>query len=464
LELLLKKGILGLLDEDEHKTGEAHAMDIDELIKNSKRTNYSMINDKYTITRMKIETENKGEKVDINDPNFWTKVLKDEETPGKKLLKEFMQLKENNHFMDESTQNDYFKKLNEQIYCYVEKAKKGEVNYDEEQDYNNILKQINDDPFVREDLRNVALLLMGDIRKKPRRLKKRDIMGRKRVNKKPKKVKVEEVEDDENKKIQTRPKEEEEFIIEEDPVKDAKSKPKKESKKKKKSKTLGKRPKMEDEGLYRNSDSDDNQHQLIQTKKRNSKKPKKKTKSRSVSKSTSKKKKLKRVKGAEKSVNMNATICVFCRSNKPLEVSQVSGNSTGNSSNPDMSNNVHIIESCGSCKKTFHIECFQNHLNSIANSSSIGLCKTLKNQLSKGEVPVYDSDNKKCFNCIIGLMDCFVCKTVGKVNVKVDSHIEKNVKEAILNAARSMQRDGIGAFMYEELGMFTPFYSFFVFF
>ena len=87
IELLLKKGILGLLDDDENGEKEAHTMDIDELIKNSKTTNYSMINDKYTITRMNVKTDNKEKKVDIDDPDFWKKVLKDEETPGKVLFK-----------------------------------------------------------------------------------------------------------------------------------------------------------------------------------------------------------------------------------------------------------------------------------------------------------------------------------------------------------------------------------------
>ena len=73
IELLLKKGILGLLDDEENGEKEAHTMDIDELIKNSKTTNYSMINDKYTITRMNVNTDNKEKKVDIDDPDFWKK-------------------------------------------------------------------------------------------------------------------------------------------------------------------------------------------------------------------------------------------------------------------------------------------------------------------------------------------------------------------------------------------------------
>ena len=143
------------------------------------------------------------------------KVLKDEETPGKVLFKEFNQLKENNDFMDEDSQYEYFLRLNEQIYKYVEKAKTGEVNYEEEEIYFKILQQIVDDPFVREDLKIVSTQLMGDIRKKPRRLKKRDITGKKRTVKRTKKTKLEEAEDTEAKKIKKGGKEEEEFIIEE---------------------------------------------------------------------------------------------------------------------------------------------------------------------------------------------------------------------------------------------------------
>ena len=457
IELLLKKGILGLLDDDENGEKEAHTMDIDELIKNSKTTNYSMINDKYTITRMNVKTDNKEKKVDIDDPDFWKKVLKDEETPGKVLFKEFSQMKENNDFMDEDSQYEFFLRLNEQIYKYVEKAKTGEVNYEEEEMYNKILQQVVDDPFVREDLKNVSTQLMGDIRKKPRRLKKRDVTGRKRTTKRNKKSKVEEVEDVEAKKG-IKGKEEEEFVIEDNAAKTQS----KRREKKKRGKNLGKRQKMEEEGLYKNSDSETSD--LGPKRKKKKGKDKKKAKAskqvvtgKGVQKpvKVSKEKKLKRVKPTEKSVNMNADICIFCKEQKPL-IKTPGPNALGMET-PD--SNTQKVVKCSPCKKTFHPDCLQEHLQKIVQSSNIEPSVALKKIMNDPKMQVYNSEKKICLNCSVDLVDCFVCKIVGKVKTKVDVRMQKNVREAILNSTRLMQRDEPSAFDYEELGKtITPDY------
>jgi hypothetical protein len=455
IELLLKKGILGILDDQEEGRGEAHTMDIDELIRNSKTTNYSMINDKYTITRMNVETDNKEKKVDIDDPDFWKKVLKDEITIGKKLLNEFNQLKENNDFMDEESQHEFFSRLNEEIYKYVEKAKTGEVNYDEEEIFFKILQQVIDDPFVREDLKTISGQLMSDIRKKPRRLKKRDINGRKRNSKKSKKAKIEEYDEVEGKKGKKRG-EEEEFIIEES----GKPKNKKEKKKKKRGKVLGKRAKIEEEGLYKNSDSEDNNMLMKRKKKKSKRKTTLKSQtSRSDSKATKKKKtkpkekKLKKVKTS--SVNMSANICIFCKESKQTSPALKNPNDL------KIENEENVVK-CTTCKRTFHSHCLESHIRVITESSNIEPSINLRNILDKGEIMVFNSEANQCLNCSIDLIDCFVCKNVGKIKLKIDSRVQKNVKEAILNSSRSMQRNDSSAFLYEELGkiLIFSFYKF----
>ena len=451
IELLLRKGILGLLDEEEDEAGGGQAIDIDELIKNSRRTNYSMINDKYTITRMKIDTEKTDKKVEIDDPNFWTKVLKDEETMAKKLLKEFEQLKENNDFMDEDSQTTFFKKLNEEVYQYVEKAKKGEVNYEDEKIFQKILQQINDDPFVRENLRTISLLLMEDIRKKPRRLKKRDVTTRKRVNKKIKK----KTEDHQEKKKKGKVPEEDEFIIVDKEVKGRKDS-------KKKGKALGKRAKIEDEGLYRNSDSEENIGQLNRPKRKS--KAKKKVKTQNGGQSSPKaskgvtEKKLKKVKTVEKSVNMNAPICIFCKKSHPLPVQPNQDPNAIEVENPE-SPGFEPIETCVPCKRTFHVSCLRKHISIIVQGSNFQLCNSLRNFFNENEDNVFDKEASKCLNCQVGLIDCFICKSVGKIQNKVDALVGKNVKQAILNSTRSMQRDDPSAFLYEELGNINYYYS-----
>ena len=53
---------------------------------------------------------------------------------------------------------------------------------------------------------------------------------------------------------------------------------------------------------------------------------------------------------------------------------------------------------------------------------------------------------------ILTFTDGFVCKNVGRVKNKVDIRTEKNVRHAIANCTRSLQRDDSSALLYEELG------------
>lgn len=441
IELLLKKGILGILDDQEGQAGEAHTMDIDELIRNSKTTNYSMINDKYTITRINVDTDNKEQKVNIDDPRFWEKVLKDEKTPGKLLEEEFLKMKENNDFMDEEAQHEYFVRLNEQIYSYVEKAKNGEVNYEEEVTFFKILQSIMDDPFVREDLRAVSGLLISDIKKKPRRLKKRDISSRRRVSKKSKKPRVEDLETHSSKKSRRRGRDEEEFVLEESGARDSK---------RQKSRALGKRAKLEDEGLYRHSESEE-PAPLSKRKKRRSK-PKKKARKSSfesrtaLSSKNGNDRKMKRVKRGDRSAAMTAIICIFCRQAEPLARNASPDSLEIETEKPENE----VVVKCGPCSRTFHPSCLEDYLRSITGSSDIGLSLSLKNCLEDPAQEMFDAHLNTCLSCQVGLFECFICKNVGKVKEKVDARVQKSVREAILNSSHSLQRNETSLF--EELG------------
>lgn len=131
IEILLKKGFMGLLEDQNGE--EQESMDIDELIRKSKRTKYSMINDKYTITKMNLTTEKREKRVDINDPNFWDKVLPDENTPAQVLANKLRELKDSDDFMNEETQVEFCAELNDRVYEYIDRAKKKEISYQEEQ-------------------------------------------------------------------------------------------------------------------------------------------------------------------------------------------------------------------------------------------------------------------------------------------------------------------------------------------
>ena len=75
METLLKKGILGFLDNDENKNFfEGEVEDI--IAKNSRIAKYSLINGSCSFSKSKFISTESDNDLKINDPNFWNIVLK----------------------------------------------------------------------------------------------------------------------------------------------------------------------------------------------------------------------------------------------------------------------------------------------------------------------------------------------------------------------------------------------------
>lgn len=451
LEKLLKKGIIGLLQEnDEGK--EPQSMDIEELIRNSKQTNYSMINDSYTITKLNIATNNKGTSVAIDDPDFWKKVLKDEDTAAKLLTAEFLKLKDENEFMNEMSQRNFFIKLNEEVFNYIEKAKTEEINWDEEELFNEILRQIIDDPFVKEEIKKISEELLNDIKKKPRRLKKRNLskidklLKIKSSRKKniPLVVPKEEINVDEKKKEKrTRKKPE----IDPKITSNDNSATNTKVKKSRSSKYLKKR-----ESLNELSDENEFESTTKNLKKKDKKKSNKIKITESDNKNNSKStknglalkqnsKKLKKIKTSDhKAANTNALLCLFCK--------QISTETENN--DEDMQ-----VKKCNTCSRTFHLTCFdsefRSQLEKIKDSEDFSGNKfKLNKNLKKNNNKIFNPMNETCINCTAEIIDCSFCKKLGTKKVKLDSQVLQRVKNVLADTSRHLNQDSFKKF--SELG------------
>lgn len=451
LEKLLKKGIIGLLQGDDDGK-EPQSMDIEELIRNSKQTNYSMINDSYTITRMNIATNNKGTSVAIDDPDFWKKVLKDEDTAAKLLTTEFLKLKEENEFMNEMSQRNFFIKLNEEVFNYIEKAKTEEINWDEEELFNEILRQIIDDPFVKEEIKKISEELLNDIKKKPRRLKKRNLSKLdKSLKIKTSRKKIidqvmpkEEINVDEKKrekrtrkKVENVPK----IISNDDPSTNNKMK------KSRSSKYLKKRESLDE--FSADSEFDSSSKNL---KKKDKKKLNKIKINESDNKLNSKNsknglalkqisKKLKKVKTSEnKAANTNSLLCLFCKK-IPVET---------DNNDEDMQ-----VKKCNTCSKTFHLACFdsefRDQLSKIKDSEDFSGNKfKLNKHLKKNNNKIFNPMNETCINCTAEIIDCSFCKKLGNKKVKLDSQVLQRVKNVLADTSRHLNQNSSKKF--SELG------------
>ncbi len=91
LENLLKKGIIGLLNEEEEKkkSNEYFGGDIDEILKNNTRlAEYSIIKGNYSVSKGFFASNKHDSDLKIDDPNFWNKILNNSESKTSLALKE----------------------------------------------------------------------------------------------------------------------------------------------------------------------------------------------------------------------------------------------------------------------------------------------------------------------------------------------------------------------------------------
>ncbi|CAD8205649.1 unnamed protein product [Paramecium pentaurelia] len=167
LEILLKQGSLGLL---EHFGQESIDQNIDDILNNTRVAKYSLINGAYTISKQTYVPDQANQQIDIDDPNFWQKVLKNQESKSQKILKKlqddlniktFQQQKEIMLESSECVNNIIQSKLSREGY-----------DADEENTILDILNLIEFSKFFEKDFKNLANSWIIELSKPSRRFKK----------------------------------------------------------------------------------------------------------------------------------------------------------------------------------------------------------------------------------------------------------------------------------------------------
>eukprot|EP00743_Colponemidia_sp_Colp-15_P009048 GILK01009873.1.p1 GENE.GILK01009873.1~~GILK01009873.1.p1 ORF type:complete len:1268 (+),score=334.16 GILK01009873.1:244-3804(+) len=88
IENLLKYGAYGLLDEDPTATRVFLESDIDQILnKNSRVVKYNSVRNAYSVSKSSFKSDSATTHLDVNDPDFWSKVLPvNTDTPPQRLL------------------------------------------------------------------------------------------------------------------------------------------------------------------------------------------------------------------------------------------------------------------------------------------------------------------------------------------------------------------------------------------
>jgi chromodomain-helicase-DNA-binding protein 7 len=174
IEILLKKGIMGLLEAD--NDNQQAMQDIDEIIKNSRVAKYSLINGTYTFSKSSYAAEQTDQGLQMNDPNFWGIVFKNTESECEKCLKRFNEREGNSEGFDLETQKSFMQELFKIFNKLIEaKIKVEGYSVDDENKLNEILTKITSHPQFHKDFKDFAYQMIAEIQKPSRRCKNIDI-------------------------------------------------------------------------------------------------------------------------------------------------------------------------------------------------------------------------------------------------------------------------------------------------
>lgn len=177
IEMLLRKGALGLINEANEQSSEnpQFAQNIDDIIQNARTANYSIINKNYTLAKKQFVSDAKDELLQIDDPDFWKKAFANQKTTIEKFEKEYQMLTQSDKIKKIEFQKDFFLRISEEIYRYLSERVTNEgFSADTEIHMCELLVQISDNNQFHKVFREFATQLRTDFSKGGRRLKRID--------------------------------------------------------------------------------------------------------------------------------------------------------------------------------------------------------------------------------------------------------------------------------------------------
>ena len=172
IEILLKKGILGLIEDNDQQTQAFMEEDIEDILKkNSRIAKYSLINGTYSFSKSSFVSNLTDKNIKIDDPNFWEIVLKNQETQAKKLLNEMD--KSITQFENMELQKEFMLKISEIVSQLIEsKLNVTGYNADEETNIQEILNRILSIKAFQKYFKELATQWLYEIARPSRRFKK----------------------------------------------------------------------------------------------------------------------------------------------------------------------------------------------------------------------------------------------------------------------------------------------------
>lgn len=175
IEILLRKGMVGLLSGQDQEGNVQFAQDVDDIIQNARVANYSLVNGTYSFNKTQFLGNDKETLVQIDDPDFWKKVFMDQKSAADNLEREYDSWQKSEKQVSVDVQRAFFMKLSNEIYQYLEDRIKNEAfSADTEFKFGELLNSLLNDDKLHPALKEFVVQLNQDFTKKSRRVKRID--------------------------------------------------------------------------------------------------------------------------------------------------------------------------------------------------------------------------------------------------------------------------------------------------
>jgi chromodomain-helicase-DNA-binding protein 7 len=174
IETLLKKGIMGLIEDQEGEgAGKQAHQDIEEILENARIAKYSLINGTYTFSKSTFVAKGTDVELNVNDPNFWDIVFQNSESPTKKLVDSYETKYKADGFKCPDAQKQIMVDMCDLVSKLIETKKKMEgYSADDEANLDGVLTRISTNKHFHKHYKDIALQMASEIKKPSRRAKK----------------------------------------------------------------------------------------------------------------------------------------------------------------------------------------------------------------------------------------------------------------------------------------------------
>jgi len=174
IETLLKKGIMGLIEDKDDDVNKQANKDIDEILNDARIAKYSLINGTYTFSKSSFAAKETDTNLNIDDPDFWDRVFQNTESKTKKLKEDYeVNRVKSDYYKDLENQKELMIRICDLVSKLIESKKKMEgYSADDEANLDEILTKITTNKMIHKHYKDIAIQMATEIKKPSRRAKK----------------------------------------------------------------------------------------------------------------------------------------------------------------------------------------------------------------------------------------------------------------------------------------------------